>query len=289
LWSRENCPRFLKTVWGGFPFPIILTVLNNTAMFEAKIKSAAVLKKIVEALKELVNEAKFECTSSGISLQAMDQAHVSLVAMLLRAEGFEDYRCDRNISLGLSLETMSKVLKCAGNDDSVTIRAADDGDNIHFVFESKNKVSNFELKQMHIDAESLGIPETEYKAVVKMPAVEFQKTCANLTTWGDAVAVSASKEGVSFSVSGELGKGNVNIKQGAAADAEEGEATTIELNEPVNLTFALRKLCAFTRATALSTCVSLSLSDDVPLAVEYTISELGYIRYYLAPKIEDDK
>jgi proliferating cell nuclear antigen len=30
------------------------------------------------------------------------------------------------------------------------------------------------------------------------------------------------------------------------------------------------------------------MSGDVPLVVEYQIEELGYIRYYLAPKIEED-
>jgi hypothetical protein len=33
----------------------------------------------------------------------MDSSHVSLVALQLKAEGFELYRCDRNISLGLNL------------------------------------------------------------------------------------------------------------------------------------------------------------------------------------------
>jgi proliferating cell nuclear antigen len=44
----------------------------------------------------------------------------------------------------------------------------------------------------------------------------------------------------------------------------------------------------FTKATGLSSNVTLSLSSEVPLVVEYTIEELGYVRYYLAPKIEDD-
>jgi len=30
------------------------------------------------------------------------------------------------------------------------------------------------------------------------------------------------------------------------------------------------------------------MSGEVPLVVEYQIEELGYIRYYLAPKIEED-
>jgi proliferating cell nuclear antigen len=107
-------------------------------MFEATFLKAVTLKKIIEALKELVTDAKFDCTASGISLQAMDNSHVSLVALILRAGGFESYRCDRNLSLGLNLESLSKVLKAAGNDDSVTIRAEDDGDTVAFTFTSKS-------------------------------------------------------------------------------------------------------------------------------------------------------
>ena len=34
--------------------------------------------------------------------------------------------------------------------------------------------------------------------------------------------------------------------------------------------------------------VSLSMSPDVPLVVEYHIGDLGCMRYYLAPKIDDE-
>jgi proliferating cell nuclear antigen len=39
----------------------------------------------------------------------MDTAHVVLVNLLLRADGFEPYRCDRTIPLGLSIQSMHKV------------------------------------------------------------------------------------------------------------------------------------------------------------------------------------
>lgn len=55
---------------------------------------------MVEAIKDLIEDANFDCNSSGFSLQAMDSSHVSLVALSLRADGFEHYRCDRNVSMG---------------------------------------------------------------------------------------------------------------------------------------------------------------------------------------------
>ena len=66
----------------------------------------------------------------------------------------------------------------------------------------------------------------------------------------------------------------------------------IELQEPVSLTFALRYLNFFTKAAPMSESVSLSLSKEVPLATEFTIGgdvEIGHLRYYLAPKVDDEE
>ena len=55
---------------------------------------------------------------------------------------------------------MSKILKCASNEDIITIKAQDNADTVTFVFESPNqdKVSDYEMKLMNLDQEHLGIP-----------------------------------------------------------------------------------------------------------------------------------
>ena len=252
--------------------------------------NGGLIKKITEAMKDLVTEANFDCSTTGISLQAMDSSHVSLVALLLRADGFDHFRCDRNISLGINLASMGKVLKCCNNDDIVTLKADDNADSMTFMFEnqSQDRISDFELKLMDIDSEHLGIPETDYKAAVKMPAAEFQRICRDLAVLGDTVTISVTKEGVKFSVTGELGSGNMTIRANTSVDTKEEEQVEVTYDEPVSLNFALRYLNFFTKATPLSGTVLLSLSKDVPLVVEYRLEELGHIRYYLAPKIEDE-
>jgi proliferating cell nuclear antigen len=67
------------------------------------------------------------------------------------------------------------------------------------------------------------------------------------------------------------------------------DATVIEMNEPVALQFALRYMNSFTKATPLSNTVTISLSNELPVVVEYKIAEMGYVRFYLAPKIEEDE
>jgi proliferating cell nuclear antigen len=42
------------------------------------------------------------------------------------------------------------------------------------------------------------------------------------------------------------------------------------------------------QATGLSPQVTLSMSKELPVVVEYRIADMGYVRYYLAPKIEEE-
>ena len=49
-----------------------------------------------------------------------------------------------------------------------------------------------------------------------------------------------------------------------------------------------RYLNFFTKATPLSKRVILSLSPEVPLVVEYDIEDVGHVKYFLAPKIDDE-
>ena len=63
----------------------------------------------------------------------------------------------------------------------------------------------------------------------------------------------------------------------------------VEMNEPVSLSFVLRYMNSFTKATPLPDRVTISLSSELPVVVEYKVAEMGYIRYYLAPKIEEDE
>ena len=109
-----------------------------------------------------------------------------------------------------------------------------------------------------------------------MPSGEFARICRDLSHIGDAVVISCAKDGVKFSASGELGNGNIKLSQTSNVDKEE-EAVTIEMNEPVQLTFALRYLNFFTKATPLSPTVTLSMSADVPLGKIINLLNVGFV------------
>lgn len=144
-----------------------------------------------------------------------------------------------------------------------------------------------ELKLMDIDSEQLGIPDTPYKCTIQMPSAEFQRIIRDLQVLGETCTISCTKEGIRFSVSGEMGTGNVLTRANPTPEKDH-ERVLIDMEEPVELNFALRYLNFFTKATALSQTVMISMSPDVPIVVEYPIEDTGHVKYYLAPKIDEE-
>ena len=183
-------------------------------MFECTLGNGDLFKKIVAALSDLVEQGNFQVDSNMISFQGMDSSHVSLVSLQLKESGFDPYRCDRDIVLGIQFASLNKILKCMTSKDILSIRAEEDSDIVNFIFESPNNksFSNFELKLNDIDQEQLGIPDTHYSTTIQMKSNEFQRICRDLQAIGDTVTISATKEGVKFSVNGDIGSGDMTLK-----------------------------------------------------------------------------
>ncbi|THX81849.1 proliferating cell nuclear antigen [Aureobasidium pullulans] len=263
---------------------------NTASMLEARLEQANLLKKVVEAIKDLVQDCNFECNDSGVGLQAMDNSHVALVSMLLKADSFSPFRCDRNIALGINLVSLQKVLRAAQDKDILTLKAEDSPDVVNLVFESSDsdRISEYDIKLMDIDQEHLGIPDTDYAASITLPSAELQRICRDLSALSESVNIECTKEGVKFGCTGDIGSGSVTLRQHTNVEKED-QNVDIQLSEPVSLTFSLKYLVNFCKASGLSSRVKLCLSTDVPLMVEYSLANNSYLRFYLAPKIGDEE
>jgi len=203
------------------------------------------------------------------------------------------------MSIGISMSALTKIVRTANNEDILTIKKDDDGDSLGLVFEGSktDRVAEYDMKLMDIDSEHLGIPDTQYDAVVRMSSGEFARITRDLANVGDTVKIEVSKEGVGFSAEGEIGNAKLTLKQGsgsaAVADDEEEEdddgkpkskkrktggaagsssgeevvPVRIQLQQSVSLTFSLKYLSNFAKAAPLCKEVALHMSNEVPLLV----------------------
>jgi proliferating cell nuclear antigen len=219
----------------------------------------------------------------------MDGSHVALVSLNLSMEGFEHYRADTAMVLGVNVAMLAKVMKLADANDSITLSAEDQATHLKLIFENQKqeRTTEFTLNLISLDVEHLAIPETEYSSLVSINSSEFTKICKELYSLNETLTISTNPQFVTFSVESEAGSGSIKLGNNETGNAD--ERTTLEVTDPVTQQFAIRYLNMFNKAAPLSTFTRLCLHNEQPLVVEYKIDNLGVLKYYLAPKISDEQ
>lgn len=263
-------------------------------MLEARLINGNLLRKLFESIKEMVSDVNLDCDDSGIHMQSMDSSHVALVSFKLADSLFDAYRCDINRTVGLKVETVCKVLKACGPMDTVVLRCDDDGDTLDIVIEhdKDEKMSHLSLKLMQIHQEALGVPDNEFDTVVMMPSRELKNIAYHYDQLGiETVSIDVNKNEIRFLCKGDLGEGSTVLKP-TQGDNREECTEILNCKQPVTMSFALRYVKMFANASSLSLRVRVSLTDKQPLEVKFLLKDsdesLGYLRFFLAPKIEED-
>ena len=213
---------------------------------------------------------------------------MALVSLSLAMEGFETYRCDNNVVLGINISNLSKVLKLADPADSITLQADQDPSVLRLIFENPKtqKHTEFAMNLITLDVEHLSIPETDYASKITINSGEFSKICKELQSLSESLTIQTESDTVTMAVEGTAGQGFIKLQSGQGDTKE--EQTLIEVHEPVNQQFALNYLNLFNKASSLSTFTRLCLHQEQPLVTEFQIESLGVLKYYLAPKISEE-
>jgi len=211
-------------------------------VLEATFNDGGSFRKLVEAMKDLFTEVNFDANHAGLACQAMDSSHVCLCSVELPKALFQEdtYRCDRNVTMGLNMGILSKILKCSTNDETIRVSSAEEDSSnlvLHFEKPEKERISRFDMKLIDIDSEHLGIPETEYDVEVRLPSSEMTRICRDLSQFGDTVTIKCDKDPncknrsrVSFGCEGDSGKGNIVLYQ--SENQDEDDKTHISVKWP---------------------------------------------------------
>jgi len=218
----------------------------------------------------------------------MDTSHVALVSLNLSMEGFESYRCDQNVVLGVNIANLSKVLKLSDPADSITLQADQDPSTLKLTFENPKtqRSTEFSLNLIQLDVEHLSIPETQYSSLITINSGEFSKICKELQALSESLTIKTQPDSVQLQVEGQAGKGFVKLTSNDSDRKE--DQTMIEVEEAVEQQFALNYLNLFNKAASLSQHTRLCLHNEQPLVTEFRIESLGVLKYYLAPKISEE-
>ena len=159
----------------------------------------------------------------------------------------------RRMTFGTTKDKMKAIVNVMDQGEA-QMKAQDQAKTVTFMFESPNKekASDYEMKLLNQDQEHIGIPETDYSVVIKMPSGEFQRVVRDLFQFDESVVTLCTKEGVKFPAAGEM-------------------------QEPVTITFACRKLRDYEKENfeKMADDVKATSSHIVPRFQEHSIEKFS--------------
>ena len=245
-------------------------------MFQAKVKSET-LKSIVDVVSTLVDEAKFNINSKGVTLKAVDPAHVAMIDLKIEQSAFDEFEADET-ELGIDLDKIKEVLRLSRSGDVISLSQDEDKNRLVV------NVGNVTRRMNLVDTTGMSdpkVPNLNLPAKVALTAEELQKGIKAAESISDHIALTATEEG--FEMVSEGDTDSVTLK------LPKDKLVSLDCKDNVRSLFPLDYFSNMIRAIPVGTVVSMHLGNDYPVKMEFTIADgKGTVSYLLAPRIESD-
>ena len=245
-------------------------------MFNAKVKSE-VLKGIIDVTSPLVNEVKFNITSKGISLRAVDPAHVAMVDLQVKDKAFEEYKAT-DMELGIDMDKLSGIMRLSSSGDMVSLEYDEDSNRLIV------KIGNLVRKMGLIDTAGMPdpkMPTLKLPAKVVLKASELSQGVRASEAVSDHLALTVNKDNFELFAEGDTDTVNLKLPK----DLVDELITTGKCKS----LFSIDYFSNMIKPVRSEDPITIMIGNDNPIRVEFDIADKkGHVTYLLAPRIESE-
>lgn len=240
------------------------------------------IRSLLEALKDLLDECNIHFDENGMKIKAIDGSQVALVHVRLDKDNFNKYVIERDLSIGINISGLHKLLKTVDTSDVLKLFVAKNDRNklcIQVENSVKNSILKLNYKLLDIDDGDIDIPDVTFDNIITMPSVDLHNYCRLMNNIGTDVDIKSVGNELFISCKGDSSDMDAHIRSNGSdidVSSDKGE-------EIVQGCYKLKFLLLFTKAYNLSGTVELLLMNDYPMILKYEIAGLGEIKYCLAP------
>ena len=187
-------------------------------MFKADLKSDT-LKGLVNIISTLIDEVKFTIGPDGMTLKAVDAAHVAMIEMEVGKDAFESYEAD-SCEIGLDLDKVKGVLKLASSGDIVSMEQDDTHGRLVF------KVGNITRRMNLVDTATMNdpkVPQLSLATSISLMVDELQKGIRAADTISDHITLRAGPDFFELSCEGDTDSVSLRLEGSSLLGIEAAE------------------------------------------------------------------
>lgn len=247
-------------------------------MFEAVLSDATMFKKCIDAISTLIDEGEFIANENGLMLRAMDPSQIAMVDFKLPKSAFEKFSSNTT-KIGLNIDDLSVLMGRVRAGEKLEMRLDEEKARLILTFKG-HSVRRFSIPLLDLGG---GVPnelKLEFENTVKLNGTFFKEALKDTQLVSSYVVLHARPE--VFVVKAQGDKGDVEIE----TKKDSKQIIEYKVEKESRAMFPLDYLNDLLKSVDSSTNVTLSLSTNKPLKMDYKIGE-AEITYYLAPRSEE--
>jgi len=247
--------------------------------FKVKLAEASDWRKIINAVSALVDEAVFNADAEGLKLRAMDPSHVAMVDLEWKASAFEEYVCDKPISLGLNIREMLRLLRRTASGESLELSLDESGAKLMMRLTGKY-ARTFSMATLDITGEEIPTVKVNFTARARMTTDCLVTAVEDAGTVSENIRFEATPDRFNMAASGDMGSFAVELDKSSEA------LLVLEVKEAAKATYSLSFLSQVVKAGSTSSeTATVEFANNMPLKLDFELVQ-GKLEYYIAPYIE---
>lgn len=245
-------------------------------MFNAKVKSD-VLKGIIDVTSPLVNEVKFNVSPKGITLRAVDPAHVAMVDLQVKDKAFEEFKASE-MELGIDMDKLASIMRLSSAGDMVSLEYDEDANRLIV------KIGNLVRKMGLIDTAGMPdpkMPNLNLPAKVILKSSELNQGVRASEAVSDHLAIAVNKDNFELFAEGDTDTVNLKLPKDLLLE--------INTTSKCRSLFSIDYFSNMIKPVKSDDPITIMIGNDNPIRVEFDIADKkGHVTYLLAPRIESE-
>ena len=265
----------------------------NKDFMECVFRYNSNFKGIIDILANITENITFHFNENGMSIQAMDGSHISLLYIELFIDQFTTLVVKKPITISLSTVSLKPIIRSMKDSDNISMRAKEQSSIVDIILTDGENKNKYSLNQIYVDTEKLDITSYGLNGnLINTKKIGFTKILSDIkNTDADEVILSISDNKVIFTAKSDL----VSLKIKPSSEIMQ-VINVLEDNEKTNLRFNTKHLLHIPKI--LNICkpkLCIYVDNQSPLLLQVSLlSDIkpndgmeSSIRYYIAPKIDD--
>ena len=257
----------------------------------ANKKKAQIFTAIFQNLNKFTTDINIHFREDDFYIQGMDTSHCSMFEITLKKDWFEDYVNNENSVIGVNASVLYKIFNTKQENQIIVMEYIDESAKLDICFKNLQPVENefpkeFVVPLMDIDSDLLQVPEVDYDIFMNINTKSLSTMVSQLEIFDDVVHLNYENKELSLNGNGDNGKIRIILLDEKHKNINE---VNVNIENDLRLCYSIKYISYFCSFSKVNSNVNISFKEAMPMVMHYELedSEDSYIKFYLAPKIDD--